>query len=58
MSAVAARRWALIIAPVVAGTLTIVGVIADPAPGAEGRDRRSVFIRLVEWRVGSARLVP
>ena len=38
MSAVAARRWALIIAPVVAGTLTIVGVIADPAPGAEGRE--------------------
>src|ERR687891_2846285 len=38
MSALAARRWALIVAPVAAGTLTIVGVIADPAPGAEGRE--------------------
>jgi hypothetical protein len=38
MSVLAARRWALIVAPVAAGTLTIVGVIADPAPGAEGRE--------------------
>jgi hypothetical protein len=35
MSVLAARRWALIVAPVAAGTLTIVGVVADPAPGAE-----------------------
>src|SRR5919106_444442 len=38
MSALAARRWALIVAPIVAGAFTIVGVIADPAPGAEGRE--------------------
>jgi hypothetical protein len=38
VNALAGRRWALIVAPVAAGTLTIVGVIADPAPGAEGRE--------------------
>ena len=38
MNALAGRRWALIVAPVAAGTLTIVGVIAAPAPGAEGRE--------------------
>ena len=38
MNALAGRRWALIVAPVAAGTLTIVGVIADPAPGVEGRE--------------------
>jgi hypothetical protein len=38
VNALAGRRWALIVAPVVAGALTIVGVIADPAPGAEGRE--------------------
>src|ERR671910_801257 len=38
MSALAARRWALIVAPVAAGAFTIVGAIADPAPGAEGRE--------------------
>src|ERR687891_1639017 len=38
MIALAARRWALIVAPIVAGAFTIVGVIADPAPGAEGRE--------------------
>jgi hypothetical protein len=38
MSALSARRWALILAPVIAGLLTIVGVIADPAPAANGRE--------------------
>ncbi len=38
MSALAARRWAIILAPVIAGVLTIVGVVADPAPAAEGRE--------------------
>jgi len=38
MTALAARRWALIVAPVAAGAFTIMGVIADPAPGAEGRE--------------------
>src|SRR5918996_6400255 len=38
MSVLAARRWALIVAPVAAGTLTVVGGIAEPAPGAEGRE--------------------
>ena len=38
MSAVSARRWALILAPVIAGALTIVGVVADPAPEATGRE--------------------
>jgi hypothetical protein len=38
MTALAARRLALIVAPVAAGTLTIVGAIADPAPGADGRE--------------------
>lgn len=38
MSALAARRWALIVAPIAAGAFTIVGAIADPAPGTEGRE--------------------
>jgi hypothetical protein len=37
-SALAARRWALIVAPVVAGALTIVGTVADPAPDATGEE--------------------
>jgi hypothetical protein len=36
--ALTARRWALVAAPVVAGALTIVGVLADPAPHAQGRE--------------------
>jgi hypothetical protein len=40
MNGLAARRWALIVTPVAAGTLPIAGVFADPAPGAEGKDAR------------------
>lgn len=35
MSAVAARRWALIVAPVLAGVLAVIATIADPAPRAQ-----------------------
>ncbi len=38
MSAVAARRWALVVAPPLAGLLAIVGVVADPDPTARGRE--------------------
>jgi hypothetical protein len=40
MSALAARRRALVVTPVAAGRLTIAGVIADPAPGAKGQEAR------------------
>lgn len=36
--ALSIRRWAIILAPVVGAALTIIGVIADPAPAAEGRE--------------------
>lgn len=38
MSALAIRRWALIVGPPVAGLLVVVGVIADPSPEARGRE--------------------
>jgi hypothetical protein len=40
MSAFAARLEALIVTPVGVGTLTIAGVIADPALGAKGQEAR------------------
>jgi hypothetical protein len=40
MSALAARRRALIVTPVAAGRFTIAGVFADPAPGVEGQEAR------------------
>jgi hypothetical protein len=36
MSALSTRRWALIVAPVAVGTLTLVGVVAHLAPGFDG----------------------
>jgi hypothetical protein len=36
-SARSARRWFLIVAPVLAGLLAIVGAAADPAPGEQWR---------------------
>ncbi len=38
MSAVSARRWALIVAPVLAGILSVIGTLADPVPKADGAE--------------------
>lgn len=38
MNAIAVRRWAIAIAPVLAGILTVVGTLADPLPPGEGRE--------------------
>ena len=35
MSAFSLRRWFFILAPILAGLMLIIGVLADPAPGAE-----------------------
>ena len=37
-TALSVRRWVVIASPVLAGIFLIVGVVADPAPGDEGRD--------------------
>jgi hypothetical protein len=38
MNDLAARRRALIVAPVAAGALTIAAAFTNPAPGAEGQE--------------------
>lgn len=38
MNAIAVRRWAIAIAPALAGILTVVGTIADPLPPGQGAE--------------------
>lgn len=38
MTATAARRWAMIVAPAIAGILAVIGTIADPLPPGEGAE--------------------
>jgi hypothetical protein len=38
MTATAVRRWAIVIAPGLAGILTVIGTIADPLPPGEGAE--------------------
>jgi hypothetical protein len=38
MNAIAVRRWAIAIAPALAGILTVVGTMTDPLPPGEGRE--------------------
>ena len=38
MAALAVRRWVVVLAPVTAGVLAVVGTIADPLPSGEGAE--------------------
>lgn len=38
MSAQAVRKWAIVLAPVTAGVLAVVGTLADPVPQASGEE--------------------
>lgn len=42
-SALAARRWALIASPVLAGVCTTIGLAADPAAGIDGRELYELY---------------